>query len=97
MPVSAPDGTQVSVGVRPEHVVVRESTATPVRGVVELVERLGAETLAHVSIVSERQMFTVVARVPEGKSPTEGEAVALGAKISRLSLFDAEGRRVQAA
>jgi sn-glycerol 3-phosphate transport system ATP-binding protein len=97
MPVSAPDSTQVSVGVRPEHVVVRESTATPVRGVVELVERLGAETLAHVSIVSERQMFTVVARVPEGKSPTESEAVALGAKISRLSLFDAEGRRVQAA
>ena len=97
IPVSSPNGTQVSVGVRPEHIMVRDAMATPVRGLVELVERLGAETLAHVSIASERQMFTVVARVPAGQTPSEGEAVSLGARVSRLSLFDAEGRRIQAA
>jgi sn-glycerol 3-phosphate transport system ATP-binding protein len=96
MPVSSPDGTEVSVGIRPEHVVVGDPLATPLRGVVELVERLGAETLAHVSIVSERKSFTVIARVPEGTAPKDGEAVALDAQHSRLTLFDAGGRRVEA-
>ena len=97
LPVALPDGTQISIGIRPEHVLVREPAATPLRGVVELIELLGAETLAHVSIASERRMFTLVARVPEGTAPKEGDAVALDAQHKRLTLFDAEGRRVQAA
>jgi ABC-type sugar transport system ATPase subunit len=96
LPVALPDGAKVSVGIRPEHVMVGEARATPLRGVVELVERLGAETLAHVSVASEKRMFTLVARVPEGTAPSEGEAVALDAQHRRLSLFDAEGRRIQA-
>jgi len=95
-PGGTPDGTQVSVGIRPEHVLVRDPLATPLRGVVELVERLGAETLAHVSIASERKLFTVIARVPEGKAPKDGEAVSLDAQHIRLTLFDAGGKRVQA-
>ncbi len=97
LPVGLPDGAQVSVGIRPEHVLVGEPRATPLRGVVELIERLGAETLAHVSITSERRMFAVVARVPEGTAPKEGDAVALDAQHRRLSLFDAGGRWIQAA
>ena len=97
MPVSSPDGTKVSVGIRPEHVLLCEPAATPLRGVVELVERLGAETLAHVSIISENSKFTLVTRVPEGSAPNEGDTVALDAQHRRLSLFDADGRRVQAA
>ena len=97
LPVGLPEGVKVSVGIRPEHVLVREPRATPLRGVVELVERLGAETLAHVSIASERRMFTMVVRVPEGSTLSEGEAVALDAQNRRLSLFDAEGWRIQAA
>ena len=62
-----------------------------------MIERLGAETLAHVSVASEKRMFTLVARVPEGTALTEGESVALDAQHRRLSLFDAEGRRIQAA
>jgi sn-glycerol 3-phosphate transport system ATP-binding protein len=97
MPVPASDGTQVSVGIRPEHLLLREPAATPLRGVVELVERLGAESLAHVSIISENDKFTLVARVPEGSTPTEGDAVALDAQSHRLTLFGTDGRRVQAA
>ena len=97
LPVALPDGTEVSVGIRPEHVLVSEPRATPLRGVVELVERLGAESLAHVSIVSEKRMFTVVARMREGDRMNEGDAVALDAQHRHLSLFDAEGRRIEAA
>ena len=89
------DGTHVSLGVRPEHLIVREPRATPLRGVIELVERLGAETLAHVSVASEKRMFTMIARVPEGMTLSEGSAVALDAKQKHLSLFDAEGRRIE--
>jgi hypothetical protein len=42
-------------------------------------------------------MFTVVARVPEGAAPKEGDAVALDAQHRRLTLFNAEGRRIQVA
>jgi hypothetical protein len=38
-----------------------------------------------------------VARAPEGSTLSEGDAVALDAQHRRLSLFDAEGRRIQAA
>jgi sn-glycerol 3-phosphate transport system ATP-binding protein len=93
-PATQPDGTKVSVGIRPEHVLVREAAASPLRGVVELIERLGAETLAHVSIASDGAMFTVVARVPEGTAPKEGDAVGLDAQPRHLSLFDADGRRI---
>jgi sn-glycerol 3-phosphate transport system ATP-binding protein len=94
LPAELSDGTAVSVGIRPEHLIVGEPRATPLRGVVEMVERLGAETLAHISIASERRMFTMVARVPEGTTLSEGNAVALDARQRRLSLFDAEGRRI---
>jgi sn-glycerol 3-phosphate transport system ATP-binding protein len=97
LPAAAPDGTRVSAGIRPEHVLVGDPMTTPLRGVVELVERLGAETLAHVSIALERQIYTVVARVPEGKAPKEGATVALDAQHRHLTLFDAEERRIQAA
>ncbi|MFQ5566496.1 MAG: ABC transporter ATP-binding protein [Paracoccaceae bacterium] len=96
LPVPAPEGAQVSVGIRPEHVMVSEPRGTPLRGVVELVERLGAESLAHVSVASEKRMFNLVARVPEGATVTEGEAVALDAQHRHLSLFDAAGRRIDA-
>jgi sn-glycerol 3-phosphate transport system ATP-binding protein len=97
LPVALADGTAVSIGIRPEHVMLREPRATPLRGVVELVERLGAETLAHVSIASEQSMFTMVVRAPQGSTLSEGDAVALDAQHRRLSLFDAEGWRIQAA
>ncbi|MHA1529308.1 MAG: TOBE domain-containing protein, partial [Alphaproteobacteria bacterium] len=97
LPAALPDGAQVSVGIRPEHLMVGEARATPLRGVVELIERLGAEILAHISIASEQQMFTIVARAPEGSTLSEGDAVALDAQHRRLSLFDAEGQRIQAA
>ena len=95
-PVSLPTGSAVSVGLRPEHVMVRDPAATKLRGVVDLVERLGAETLAHVSLAIERQMISVVARVPDGVAMSEGDAVSLDAQKIRLVLFDAEGRRIEA-
>jgi ABC-type sugar transport system ATPase subunit len=76
--------------------MVREPAATSLRGVVDLVERLGAETLAHVSLVIQRQLITIVARMPEGTTLTEGDAVSLDAQLKRLTLFDAEGRRIEA-
>ena len=97
LPVALADGTEVSVGIRPEHVMLSEPRATPLRGVVEMVERLGAETLAHVSIASEKRLLTVVSRVPEGFSMKEGDAVALDAQHRHLSLFDAGGRRIEVA
>lgn len=49
VPVTSPGllpGTKVTVGIRPEHVEL--TTSGPDRGIVEVIERLGAITLVHV-------------------------------------------------
>ena len=87
-------GSRVSLGVRPEHLTIREAAATPLKGLVELIERLGAETLAHISLVGDRQVVNVIARVPDATGLTEGAPVSVDMQAHHITLFDAEGRRV---
>ncbi|MDH3669122.1 MAG: sn-glycerol-3-phosphate ABC transporter ATP-binding protein UgpC [Paracoccaceae bacterium] len=93
---SLPEHTQVSLGIRPEHVLLCEPAKTPLRGVVDLIEQLGAETLAHISIAGEDGMLNVIARMPPVAPWKEGNAVALDMRASQISLFDTGGRRIEA-
>ena len=90
------EGTKLSLGFRPEHAILRDPAVTPLKGVVELVERLGGETLAHVSIVSERQVYTIIARMPTDRDLAEGTAVSIDMQQGHISLFDSDGSRVSA-
>jgi sn-glycerol 3-phosphate transport system ATP-binding protein len=90
LPLPAPlgaDGTRVSVGIRPEDVMVAD-TGLPVKA--DLVERLGAETLLHGSAAGGTKL---IARLPAAATP--GETITLGFAADRLHLFDAgTGKRL---
>jgi multiple sugar transport system ATP-binding protein len=82
-------GSEVSVGVRPEDVVIG-----PVRGeglavVVDLVEELGADGYIYTHGESEGRRVDLVARVSGGHYPQLGDELTLAAKRGRVHVFHA--------
>ncbi len=89
--VRVPDAAAVTVGVRPEHVVVSTAAVDDAwSGVVEQVEQLGHETLVYVVIDEQR----LVARYEGMLELALGTAVWLRPEPDRLCFFDADGRRI---
>ncbi len=74
-----------SIGIRPEALTV---TGSGPKARVGLVEVLGAETLVHLRLGTDR----LILRTGHGHTFREGQEVALGADPSAISLFDADGR-----
>jgi len=84
-------GDALTVGVRPEH-LGRETTGPfAAEGVVELVERLGESSFAHVRRTDDR-LF--VAEVRGREAPAPGERMMLMAAAQDVHVFDASGLRV---
>jgi ABC-type sugar transport system ATPase subunit len=84
-------GDSVRVGVRPEHLTLGEAGGFEVRGGVELVERLGEASFAHIKREGE-QMF--IAEIRGRETPKAGDTIRLGAKDHDLHVFDATGARI---
>ncbi|MBS0322003.1 MAG: sn-glycerol-3-phosphate import ATP-binding protein UgpC [Proteobacteria bacterium] len=78
-------GKSVVVGIRPEHLAPCSAADAAITGSVELVEQLGADTLAHVS----HGGAMVVARLPGGSMPDVGTTLTLAPDPARVYLFDA--------
>ncbi|HEX3884149.1 MAG TPA: sn-glycerol-3-phosphate ABC transporter ATP-binding protein UgpC [Stellaceae bacterium] len=80
---------QVVVGLRPEHLEVTPEGPLAVR--VELLERLGADTILHGSIDSAR----LTARVAGSFAPDLGSMVSLTIRPEQIHLFDRDtGKRI---
>jgi len=95
-------GRGVTLGVRPEHLHPagdgEASFAMQVAMQVQLVETLGADTLAH-GALGEGKLDThgalLTLRLPGGAKLREGESLGLAADPGELHFFDAEnGRRI---
>jgi len=84
-------GDALTIGVRPEHLVQETNGPFAAEGVVELVERLGESSFAHVRRVDDR-LF--VAEVRGREAPTPGERMTLIAAAQDVHVFDASGQRV---
>ncbi|UJW83360.1 ABC transporter ATP-binding protein [Hydrogenophaga sp. SL48] len=80
-----------SIGLRPESVAVRAAEQGAVRGQVELVEALGAETLIYVSTGDGAQL---VARQSERTALHAGDPVTLDIDTRHAHWFDNSGRVV---
>ena len=89
-PLRASAGDDVTVGIRPEHLVA--GGPGPVfRFKVETVEALGADSLVHGAFGSG----IVVARVDGHATPSPGEALAFSAMPGRIYFFDTgSGKRL---
>ncbi len=82
----AAPGDQVSVGVRPEH--LSQASGGPLAGVVDVVERLGPETLVNVSLAGGGTLTSSLS----GDSPVKvGESIAFKPELEHVHLFDAAG------
>jgi sn-glycerol 3-phosphate transport system ATP-binding protein len=82
---------EVTVGVRPEHLVRGASSGPLLRFTVETVEALGADSLLH-GVLGQHP---IVARVEGHVTPKPGEALAFGAMNDKVHFFDsASGKRL---
>ena len=89
LPLAPLAGRAVTLGIRPEHLVAEG----PLTLTVELVEALGADTLAHGRFTAGGPL--VALRVPGGTRVAAGDRLPLGAPPEALHIFDAEsGKRL---
>jgi multiple sugar transport system ATP-binding protein len=88
----------ITVGVRPEDVIVGEVAADATTMIVDLVEDLGADGYLHGHIELDGARHNTVARVSGGSTAAIGDQVSFRAKPSRAHVFDtASGERLNAA
>ncbi len=80
------------LGVRPEHLVSPAAGAFSTRGAVELVERLGESSFAHIRRPDDQML---VAEIRGRLTPKAGDAITLGADLRDVHVFDEGGRRVE--
>jgi ABC-type sugar transport system ATPase subunit len=81
-----------TVGIRPEDVVIAPDGHGGLTGVVDLVERVGAED--YISIVLGDDV-ACMARVPYGSGVADGDQVTLSFPVAKLQLFDGAGTRLE--
>jgi multiple sugar transport system ATP-binding protein len=92
---AAKAGAEVVLGIRAEHAIMNGEGDDALRGTIELVEQLGAQTLTVVGLDSDKASGSAALnrfRVLTGRRDDLrlGDRVKLGMDMSRIHLFDAE-------
>jgi len=82
-------GAKVTLGVRPEHLGSGGEFSTS--GVVELVERLGESSYAHVRRADDKM---IVAEIRGRDTPAPGHNATFSAPLQDVHVFDEAGRRL---
>ena len=84
-------GRELQVGLRPEHLDVREPGAATLDAVVDWVEALGADTIAHVRLADGTGLDV---RLPGTATAKAGDRLGLAAHPDHVHLFEIEsGKR----
>ena len=86
----ADEGTELTLGVRPEDLTVTAHGEPLFEGAISIVEALGETTLLH--FAPQNGEDAIIAKMPGIHSLRRGEAVRLSAKASKLHLFDGKGQ-----
>jgi ABC-type sugar transport system ATPase subunit len=89
---SGPVGAKVKIGVRPEHLLTEAGDGFRIAGAVELVERLGETSYAHVRVAPD---VALIAEIRGRGAPNAGDSLALSAHARDLHLFDEQGERIE--
>ena len=87
-------GATLTIGVRPEHLAAGAAGEFSAAGTVELVERLGEASFAHVRRADDKLM---VVEIRGRDTPAPGRAATFSAPAQDLHVFDEAGRRSGAA
>jgi multiple sugar transport system ATP-binding protein len=92
---SRPDGTQVLVGFRPEHIELANgqgSSAVRFPATVDVVEYLGNEELIH----AQTEGNEIVALIPSDNKVSVGDNVTFAVPMDKLHIFDPESEKALA-
>jgi multiple sugar transport system ATP-binding protein len=91
---SRPDGAEVLIGFRPEHIEVGNGQASAVRfpATVDVVEYLGNDELIH----AKTEGNEIVALIPSSKGVNVGDNVDFAVPMEKLHIFDPESERTLA-
>ncbi len=84
-------GAKLTLGVRPEHLGSGAEGDFTVTGLVELVERLGELSYAHVRRADDKLM---IAEIRGRDTPSPGAAATFSAPAEDIHVFDDSGRRL---
>ncbi|MFB0507263.1 MAG: sn-glycerol-3-phosphate import ATP-binding protein UgpC [Thermodesulfobacteriota bacterium] len=84
--LSTHGGREVTLGIRPEHLIVTEEDVGLAHLKIDMVEALGADTLVHGHLGADRTSVTV--RLPGVMKVASGDILPLTCEPERLHLFD---------
>jgi len=87
--ISVREGDAVSMGVRPEHLSLDADARKLFEGEVDVVERLGNETIAYLRVPVSSEPVAV--RVPASREPRPGDRVTVGLAEGQVHLFEPAG------
>lgn len=82
------DGEMVTLGIRPEHLLLADATPKSVLVAVDLVEALGHETVLSVRLADNSDTMQV--RIEPDRTVRLGEALRLDLPTDKIHLFDAK-------
>ncbi|AYG02833.1 ABC transporter ATP-binding protein [Gryllotalpicola protaetiae] len=82
--------TKVTIGVRPEDVVVNRSESTGLRVEVDIVEELGADGYLYGHTEVDGKRVDIVARVDGRQHPNSGDVVFITPHVGHVHIFDVE-------
>ncbi len=88
--VGRANGSEVTVGVRPEDIVVGPADGKGLSVVVDLVEELGADGYLYGHTDIDGKRTDIVARVDGRRHPNAGDTVTLAATAGHVHAFDIE-------
>jgi sn-glycerol 3-phosphate transport system ATP-binding protein len=89
-----PAGRPVTVGIRPEHLLPAAAGADTLTLSIDLVEALGADTLAHGRLGASEA--SILARLPGSSTVKAGDRLTFSIAPGELHLFDAESGKALA-
>jgi multiple sugar transport system ATP-binding protein len=90
-------GYRVTIGVRPEDIVISDASAPGLQLTVDLVEELGADGYLYGHSIVDGERVSITARVDGRNHPRAGETVSAVPVSGRTHLFDLQsGGRVNA-
>jgi multiple sugar transport system ATP-binding protein len=84
-------GDDITLGIRPEHIDVVSSDASPFKVRLDVTEHLGADTYCYIKL-GNGEMMTV--RAPGDFSGDYGQNAGLVPDLSQAHLFDATGKSI---
>jgi multiple sugar transport system ATP-binding protein len=90
--IAWPRTAPAHVGFRPENISLVSEEQGHLRGIVEVVERLGSDTFAYVAV--DRLEAVTVRAVGNVASMKAGQKVGLALDLNRLHLFAADGKTI---